>query len=357
MQMLKIFLVGLFLTSLSLPGWAGIYKYQKDGVWYYTDTPPEDLPADSQEMTGSKGPAPPPSPGGTPLLADHVARNDIEKAAAATVAIKTAMGYGSGFFISTSGHIITNKHVIRTPEQLTEKVDSIFDGVDNRVEDYEKRFAQEKRRMEDYEAKLKRLKKLADKERDRSRKKSYQDEYEYRRGEYEEWKSGYEQRRRQFEEKKKEYESEKGDYRYRSSVANLSQSFTILLVDDTELYARLIKVSEKHDLALLKLDGYRTPALEPGNPGQLAQGDPVYAIGNPANLRNTVTSGIFSGFEGSLIQTNAQINPGNSGGPLVDPQGRVLGINTKKKTGAAIEGLGFAIPIHAALQEFAAQLP
>jgi serine protease Do len=128
-------------------------------------------------------------------------------------------------------------------------------------------------------------------------------------------------------------------------------------VDDTQLYARLIALSKKHDLALLKVDGYQTPALQPATAHHLAQGDQVYAIGNPANLRNTVTSGIFSGYEGSFIQTNAQINPGNSGGPLIDPEGRVLGINTKKKTGNAIEGLGFAIPIQTALEDFDKYLP
>jgi S1-C subfamily serine protease len=128
-------------------------------------------------------------------------------------------------------------------------------------------------------------------------------------------------------------------------------------VDDSEHYVHLVAVSQKHDLALLKLDGYRTPAVEPGSPRLLAQGDPVYAIGNPARLRNTVTSGIFSGFAGGFIQTNAQINPGNSGGPLITADGRVIGVNTKKKIGAAIEGLGFAIPIDTVLAEFGGYLP
>lgn len=357
MHFLKITILILVLVLPSLPCTAKIYKYRKDGVWYYTDTPPEDLPKDSEEMVESGRSAPALAPGGTMLLADHKTRNDIEKAAAATVAIKTPMGYGSGFFISSSGYIITNKHVVRTPAQLSKKVDSFFDGMDNRVEDYEKRFAEEKKRIDQYADKLNRLKKLAQTERDRARRKSYQDEYDYRRKEYDEWKAEYEKKKRKFESRKREYEAGRGDYQYSSSVANLSQSFTIVLVDDTELYARLIKVSEKHDLALLKLDGYQTPALEQASSRQLAQGDPVYAIGNPAKLRNTVTSGIFSGFEGSFIQTNAQINPGNSGGPLIDPQGRVLGVNTKKKVGSAIEGLGFAIPIQTALKEFAPYLP
>lgn len=347
----------MIVLWLAMPCPAKIYKYQKDGVWYYSDSPPADQTENIEEMIESGKSAPPPSSGGTPLLEDHVARNKIEEAAAATVAIKTAMGYGSGFFISTSGHIITNKHVIRTPAQQAKQINNYFNKIDGRVEDIEKRFKDEKKRMQAYKEKLDHLKQLAEKETDRSRKKSYEDEYNFRKKEYNDWKAGYEKRKKEFESQKRQYHTGRGDYSYRSSVANLSQSFTIILVDNTELYARLLATSKTNDLALLKLDGYKTPALKPGSAYQLAQGDPVYAIGNPANLRNTVTSGIFSGYEGDFIQTNAQINPGNSGGPLIDPKGNVLGVNTKKKIGSAIEGLGFAIPIQVALKEFRTHLP
>lgn len=347
-------MIVLFFVS---PCSAKIYKYKKDGVWYYSDSPPKDQIENSEEMIESGKSAPPPSAGGTPLLEGHVARNKIEAAAAATVAIKTALGYGSGFFISTSGHIITNKHVIRTPAKQAKQINNYFNKIDGRVEEIEKQFENEKKRMQAYKKKLDHLKQLAEKETDRSRKKSYEDEYDYRKKEYNDWKARYEKQKEEFESNKRKYHSGRGDYSYRSSVANLSQSFTIILVDNTELYVRLLATSKAHDLALLKLDGYKTPALTPGSAYQLAQGDPVYAIGNPANLRNTVTSGIFSGYEGDFIQTNAQINPGNSGGPLIDPTGNVLGINTKKKIGSAIEGLGFAIPIQVALREFSAHLP
>jgi hypothetical protein len=267
------------------------------------------------------------------------------------------MGYGSGFFISASGHIITNKHVIRTPAKQAKQIDNYFNKVDGRVDDIDKRFKNEKKRMQAYKEKLDNLKQLAEKETDPDRKKSYEDEYDFRKKEYNDWQARYSKRKREFESQKRQYRSGRGDYSYRSSVANLSQSFTIILVDDTQLYVRLLATSKTRDLALLKLDGYKTPALKPGSAHQLAQGDPVYAIGNPAKLRNTVTSGIFSGYEGDFIQTNAQINPGNSGGPLIDPKGNVLGVNTKKKIGSAIEGLGFAIPIQVALREFGAHLP
>ncbi len=344
----------LFLLSVA-PGFAKIYKFKKDGVWYYTDTPPKEKINESEVMAES-GESPHTPARGSQLLKGHKTRNAIEAAAAATVAVKTALGYGSGFFISSAGHIVTNKHVVRTLETQAKIADTFFDGMDSRIEDIEKRFAEEKERLQNYAAKLGDLKRTADAERDRTRRQSYENEYNFRKKEYDSWKADYEKRRKQFEAEKRKYDSGRGNYNYSSSVANLSRSFTITLVDNSELYVHLVAISQKHDLALLKLDGYQTPALKPGAPRQLAQGDPVYAIGNPAKLRNTVTSGIFSGFAGSFIQTNAQINPGNSGGPLIDPAGRVLGVNTKKKVGSAIEGLGFAIPIDTVLQEFGSHL-
>jgi S1-C subfamily serine protease len=357
MRYFPIALLLLVFAIAAQPGYAKIYKYKKDGVWHYTDAPPRDQIEKSEQMVETGKPAPPPSEDGTPLLENYVARNAIEEAAAATVTVKTAIGYGSGFFISTSGHIVTNKHVIRITAQQARQADAYFSKVDGRVEEIEKRLEEEKERLDAYREKLQRLKKLAENEPNASRKKSYENEYAYRRKEYEEWKERYTRRLKQFEEQRQQYDTGRGEFGYRSSVANLSKSFTIILVDNTQLYARLIATSPSHDLALLKIDGYRTPALKPGSPNLLAQGDPVYAIGNPANLRNTVTSGIFSGFEGNFIQTNAQINPGNSGGPLIDAQGSVLGVNTKKKVGNGIEGLGFAIPIQIVLDDFSSYLP
>ena len=353
---MRLLLFLLILTAMPLqaiPCSAKIYKYQKGGVWYYTNTPPPDMPEKRQEMIESGGIEGLASGGtGAPLLKDYPARNAIEKAATATVVVKTAMGNGSGFFISTLGHIITNKHVVRTPEQQAEQIDDYFEKIDKNAENVEKQFAREKNRLRAYKAKLDRLRETAKKESDRSRKESYDKEYRYRKQEYDEWEADYNKRYQEFKSRLNQYESRRGSYQYSRSVADLAQSFTIVLVDDTELHARLIALSEKNDLALLKVDGYQTPALQPATGHHPAQGDQVYAIGNPANLKNTVTSGIFSGYEGDLIQTNAQINPGNSGGPLIDPNGRVLGVNTKKKVGSAIEGLGFAIPIQTAMEEF-----
>jgi S1-C subfamily serine protease len=350
-------LIVVMLLLWPVAGSLKIYKYQKDGKWYFTDSPPADMPKDSQEMAESGAPSRPSTPGGSVLLQDYPARNPIEKAALATVAIKSSLGYGSGFFISNAGHIITNKHVVRITGQQARQIDDHFSRVDDQAETMKARFATEQGRIDDYQKRLDELKKQADHEVNPSNRKAYQDEYRLRKKELDRWKADYRKRKQKFQSQFNQYESNRGDFEYDRSVAALNQSFNIILVDDTQLYAHLVAVSENHDLALLKVDAGQTPMLHPGPAHGLAQGDPVYAIGNPAQLRNTVTSGIFSGYEGSFIQTNAQISPGNSGGPLIDPNGKVLGINTKKKYGGAFEGLGFAIPIHIALREFSTHLP
>jgi S1-C subfamily serine protease len=70
------------------------------------------------------------------------------------------------------------------------------------------------------------------------------------------------------------------------------------------------------------------------------------------DLKNTITSGVLSGIREDFIQTNAQIYPGNSGGPLINENGEVIGLNTKKLMDYTFEGIGFAIPIDIVLEEF-----
>ncbi len=336
---------------------ADIYKYQKDGVWYYTDTPPKELPADSQTMKEISRQAPSQSTGGEPLLADYPAGNAIEQAAAATVAVKSTMGYGSGFFISSQGHIITNKHVVRATAAQSQKNENYFNTVENRISELDKAFADEQDRLEQYHDRIDRLKRAAETESDPIRRRSYREDYETNSKRYETWRIDLGKREKKYEDEKKKFRDGRQNFIYSKSLADLSQRFTIVLADQTERYTRLLKISKTHDLALLKLDGYSTPALTPASTRQLKQSDPVFAIGNPAKQHNSVTSGIFSGFEKGFLQTNAQIYPGNSGGPLVTEDGRVVGINTFKKLTHKFEGLGFAIPIEVALKEFSEYLP
>jgi serine protease Do len=350
--------LGMLLLTMGPPppAKAELYKYKKDGVWHFTDTPSSDMPADRQAMVESGRATPAPTPEGTPLLANYPARNAIEEAVKATVAVKSAWGFGSGFFISPQGYIITNKHVVRSLEKQNRKTDSNFHAAENRIAALDRKFTNEHDRLEAFKDRLSQLKADAEAASTPERRRTIQDDYEANRQRYEQWRADYDRRVSAYQKAKQSFRENRQNYDYSRSVADLAQSFTIILADNTELYARLVQISTDHDLALLKLDGYRTPALIPGRTDQLAQSDPVYAVGNPIKLHNSVASGIFSGFQKGFLQTNAQIYPGNSGGPLVSKEGRVLGINTFKMLTRKFEGLGFAIPIETALKEFSAYL-
>jgi len=121
--------------------------------------------------------------------------------------------------------------------------------------------------------------------------------------------------------------------------------------NEKPLTAKIIGRDQETDLALLKIEGKTNlPFLEFGDSSKIKVGEWVLAIGNPFGLENTVTLGIVSakgriigaGPFDNFIQTDASINPGNSGGPLIDLDGKVVGINTAIV--ASGQGIGFAIP-------------
>ncbi len=153
-------------------------------------------------------------------------------------------------------------------------------------------------------------------------------------------------------------------------VADRGSYKVVVKTSDGKTYtAGVVGNDEATDLAVLKIDATGLTAAATGNSDKLQIGEQVVAIGNALGLGSgTVTSGIVSGLHQEItnedgytqeyIQTDAAINPGNSGGPLVNMRGEVIGINTLKNTiagydtsGQAIsaEGIGYAIPINAAL--------
>ena len=128
--------------------------------------------------------------------------------------------------------------------------------------------------------------------------------------------------------------------------------------------AKLLGTDPSADLALLKVDpedvGEPLKPVRLGASEDLRPGDPAIAIGSPFGLEGTVTSGIVSalgrtiqapnGFSiSNAVQTDAAINPGNSGGPLLDAQGRVIGVTSQIRTngGDQNSGVGFAVPVDA----------
>jgi S1-C subfamily serine protease len=132
----------------------------------------------------------------------------------------------------------------------------------------------------------------------------------------------------------------------------------VSFTDGTLESARIVGTDPSSDLAVLKVDGSSLPTIELGNSEEVQVGDEVVAIGNALALEGglSVTRGIISGTDrtvdtdegGALVgmlQTDAAINPGNSGGPLLDAEGRVIGINTAIANPASAQNVGFAIPI------------
>lgn len=131
------------------------------------------------------------------------------------------------------------------------------------------------------------------------------------------------------------------------------------LLDGREFPAAVKGADPDFDIAVLEIQGpHNLPAIRPAEAADLLPGETVIAIGNPFGFNHTVTTGVVSalgrslrsesGMFTDLIQTDAAINPGNSGGPLLDLEGRLVGINTAVH--AKGEGIGFAIPIHKALR-------
>lgn len=135
----------------------------------------------------------------------------------------------------------------------------------------------------------------------------------------------------------------------------------VTLYDNRKFRAEIVGTNPKTDLAVLKIEGNDLPVLETANSDQAEIGDWVLAVGNPFELRSTVTAGIVSAKGRSIrllgggdaiesfIQTDAAVNPGNSGGALVTTEGKLLGINTAIATKQGVfSGYSFAIPINLA---------
>jgi putative serine protease PepD len=127
------------------------------------------------------------------------------------------------------------------------------------------------------------------------------------------------------------------------------------------LDAQVVAADASKDLALLKVDATNLKHLELGDSSSLQVGDNVYAIGNPYGLDHTLTSGIVSALNREIeapdgtpiqgaVQTDAALNPGNSGGPLLDTDGKVIGVNSQIASSGSSSGeagnvgIGFAIP-------------
>src|SRR5882724_1863047 len=153
--------------------------------------------------------------------------------------------------------------------------------------------------------------------------------------------------------------SEDGYILTNNHVVDGADEIKAALADDKTVYdAKVIATDPQTDIAVIKVDAKKLPAIAITDSDLLEVGDTVLAIGNPFGVGQTVTTGIVSAkgrggmgivdYE-DFIQTDASINPGNSGGALVDIEGRLVGINQSiiSRSGGN-QGIGFAVPINLA---------
>ncbi len=134
-------------------------------------------------------------------------------------------------------------------------------------------------------------------------------------------------------------------------VAHASK-IEVRLSDGRAVPGEIIGQDPPTDLAVIKVEATGLIAAEWGDSDELPVGSPVWAVGSPFGLENSITFGILSAkhragkignYYQDFLQTDAAVNPGNSGGPLVDVRGRVVGINTAI-VGDAYQGVSFAVP-------------
>lgn len=353
-------LIGLSLLILfsNTPAIAEMYKYQDEhGNWHYTDRPRPGVAQQPVEVVSKPTAKNLPTRDLNALLRGKFSpANPLQEATLSTVMVKTSIGVGSGFFISREGHIVTNKHVIKLPKEKRDELEQSFADAEEKIEYYRKRLTWREQELEKFEKDLARYQAYLDSLPESSGKAEKRAYYQSRRDQYQALQRELAADRREFQKVEHEVTTQRREADWKLAVSGATNTFTIILKDGTELNASLYAVSREHDLALLKVDQYQTPALKLAAPHEITHGAPVYAIGSPIGLRDSISIGVVSGFESSFVRTDAKIYPGNSGGPLVLDNGHVVGVNTKKAITEKFEGIGYAIDIGTVLREFAKDL-
>lgn len=354
---MKNFLIAVAISALhlcSISASAGVYKYQdENGKWHFTDQPPKNKSNTAVTTTGAA------STVKADLKEDlHQAfkpASKIDEASLSVVTVVTSAGSGSGFFVTSDGYIVTNRHVVR-PTTSTQAQDT-----KQRLAEWKQRLDDFKLDLKDDEERLNEMKLTIDEDREymESSQATATHKAQYLRyvKRYNKNKDIHEANVKKYRKQEREYKKEKSEFGFSSSLSNFSKKFTITLKDGKKLKARLVKVSKDHDLALLKLDNYTTPFLTLSKQRYPKQGTQVFAIGSPFGISDSLTSGIVTKSSQKALFTDTQILPGNSGGPLIDADGKVLGVNTAVLSAAEnADGLGVAIYASHIRSEFARNL-
>ena len=337
---------------------AGIYRYQdSQGVWHFTDDPPEGIRAElvpgyeQIEKKAEMGDLT------NQLESGFESVTPIARATLAVVTIKSGSGEGSGFFCTNRGHVLTNRHLIRTSEGAQ------FQAREEALEYHEQDLTTLQADLDEGRRKLQLMQKdMEGYERviERAHDDTMHDwakENHARLSElYRSEKAKLTETEGKLDAIKRDLRRNRRDMNFERNSEAVNTVFELILKDGTELTANLVDTNEEHDLALLQVEGFRTPYLRLSNRPTLSQGQRVFAIGNSLGMHGSVTSGVIIRMAPEAIHTDVQILPGNSGGPLITEDGEVIGINVAKDVakGSSMHSVGFgkAIPIELALGAF-----
>ena len=356
----------VLLLTISQCVWAEIYRWQDEqGNWHFSDAPKTEHGKPSVirgSQSGFRASDQSLSPGEDIAIAleeKFKPQSVVERVTLAVVGIETHLGEGSGFFVSDQGYIVTNRHVIRpsTTDAWQQGKEQLENGREQ-LRAFQKKLDDDKRSLDDYAIKLERYREDVESKPDGSARKAALAEYEGFEKRYQQRLRNHQAQQKAQNDRMREFERNYSEFSLKDSMAGAARQFKVVLKDNTELRAQLVKISKDYDLALLKLDGYRTPSLALSNSAGLRQGRQVFAVGSPLGMKDAVTSGIITSLKEHYLVTDAQILPGNSGGPLLDHgSGEVLGVNTLKFAQSALsDGFGFAIPSEVVKNEFAQYL-
>jgi len=341
---------------------AEIFRYQDDaGDWHFTDNPPKRY--ESSVVPGIATSKPPAS--GSVPTRDLSSRlktafdpiTPIAYSTLAVVSIRTDSSEGSGFFCSEDGHILTNAHLVRpAPAESTNARETAAKGQEEKLRTLEARLTEARGQLKLMKQDLAGYEELIEEarnERTRSLARTAQQRLRQRYGQKQSRTSTMDRKLRSI---RTELRNTRRNLATERSSRLGKTRFDIMLRDGTELSATLVKISDSQDLALLKLEGYRTPFLSLDSSARLSQGERVFAIGNPLGMQSAVSSGVVTQIAPDHLYTDAQILPGSSGGPLIRESGAVVGINVARRVAAGTSriaaGFGKAIPAALAAREF-----
>jgi serine protease Do len=334
-----------------------IYRYQDaNGDWHFTDTPPPgytsdrvlDIPETTQGPTQDLA---------ARLHAKFQPATPIEQATLAVVTVKNSTGEGSGFFCTADGYILTNRHVVRPLEygQLPEMQAAIAKQQEE-VSSLEASLEQGQLKLQEMKRELATYSAMVQQSGNGSPPDSAKEAYERLSERYQAGKARIAEFQRKLDFMKRHVQQSRSDLAWKRTVEAVQNAFDVVLKDGTQITASLQQMSQDQDLALLKVDGYRTPFLTPDANTPLPQGLRVFVIGNPLGMQDSVTSGVITRVRPDSIYTDAQMLPGNSGGPVITEQAKLVGISVAKSVAAgdsvSAGGFGRAIPIGAALRAF-----